>query len=673
MANAAGPDAHGRKVLQNAPTWTHAAPKVGAPAASNQLNMSVTLNLKDAAGAEALADAVSDPSSAQYGKYVSAAQWRAQFAPTDAAEATVSAWLAAQGFKVTGTPANHRYVSFTGTAAQANAAFGAQLATYAKDGSTATAPSAAVSVPDNVASLIAGVSGLDSSAKAKPDNAGGPKGSDDAAGSATQSAPQAKSSSKAKPADTLPPPEAVFKNAPPCSTFYGQKPATGLPANPVQNPAPYAVCGYKPPQYRGAYGTAAAQSAGTDGRGATVAVVDAYASPFILKDAQTYAKRNDPQHPLRSYQFSQNLPATFNNVDACDAAGWYGEETLDVEAVHGTAPGANILYVGAASCFDDDLAAAINTVLDNSLAQIITNSWGEPDSDADLTGSIHQSLLQAAAQGVSVLFSSGDNGDEIANTGTRQTDSPASDPKATAVGGTALAVTSSNGYGWEQGWGTGTSTLVNGVWTPAKPSYLYGGGGGTSQKFAQPNYQRGVVPASIANINGNGPHRAVPDVAMDADPQTGMLIGQSQTFPDGSIQYSEYRIGGTSLASPLFAGVVAVAEQNAGRALGFLNPRIYKLAGSSAFRDVNHGRAVTDAQVRVNFVNGFDASAGTVDVLRTINQTGTIFTRKGYDDVTGVGSPNGVSFLMGMATGKPAAGGLASGAGGSHVGSSPQR
>lgn len=135
------------------------------------------------------------------------------------------------------------------------------------------------------------------------------------------------------------------------------------------------------------------------------------------------------------------------------------------------------------------------------------------------------------------------------------------------------------------------------------------------------------------------------------DPNTGMLVGQSQSFPDGSIRYDEYRLGGTSLSSPLFAGIVALADQLRGRPLGFLNPKLYRVGGSSAFRDVNHGRSVTDGVVRVDFTNGFDASGGTVTSLRTFNQTGTIYTRPGYDDVTGLGSPNGWSFLAALSTG----------------------
>jgi subtilase family serine protease len=223
-------------------------------------------------------------------------------------------------------------------------------------------------------------------------------------------------------------------------------------------------------------------------------------------------------------------------------------------------------------------------------------------------------------------------------------DYEASDPFVTAVGGTALAVGKDNRYLFEQGWGTGRSNLTDGQWALLPAPFLQGSGGGTSQLFAQPHYQEKVVPDSISNYFGQGAHRAVPD-----DPNTGLLIGQSQSFPDGSVHYSEYRAGGTSLSSPLFAGVVAVADQVKGGSLGLLNPRIYKLAGSPAFRDVNSGRTVTDGVVRVDYLNGLDATGGLLTSLRTLNQTNTIYSRPGYDDVTGVGSPNGVAFLASMA------------------------
>lgn len=643
MAPSASADPVGpRAVVDTAPSWTAHSAKLAETPASTRQQMTIVLKLRDAVGAEALATAVSDPASSQYGQFVSAATWRARFAPTSSTVKQVTDWLRAQGFTIGAIPANHRTISFSGSSAQAEQAFATDLKVFLKDGQRVSAPASALTVPTSLAGAIADVGGLDKSALVQPASVGG-----------SEKKHKAKPTTvgAAAPTTVLPPPEAVFKNAPPCSSYYGQKVASGLPTILGKTSFPYAPCGYKPAQLRGAYGLDDSLNSGYDGRGVTVAVVDAYASPYILKDAQTYATRNDPSHPLRDYQFAQSLPASYSAIDDCDAAGWYGEETLDVEAVHATAPAANILYVGGTSCYDDDLDAAVNTVVDNELADIITNSYGD-EGEQVATAAVHQTFLQAAAEGISVLFSSGDSGDEIANLGYRTVDYAASDPFVTAVGGTSLAVGPQNTYQWEQGWGTGKSTLKARAWDPATPAYLYGGGGGTSRVFTQPNYQKNVVPAAIANYFPGRAGRAVPDVSMVGDPNTGMLIGQSQTFPDGSVRYSEYRIGGTSLSSPLFAGVTAVADQWHGGSLGFLNPKLYKLAGTSAFREIKHDRSITDAVIRVDFVNQFDASGGTTTSIRTINQTGTIYTRPGYDDVTGVGSPRGLNFLVGMASGR---------------------
>jgi len=626
----------GRRVLQKAPSWVTHAHRVGAVSGGTVQHLTAVLNLRNEAGAEALAMAVSTPGNKSYGHYVTPTQWRDQFAPTNADVASVVSWLKANGFSVGSIPANHRYIDFSGSTAATQKAFGTALSTFDKNGTTVSAPTTSVSIPDGLASIVAGIQGLDTSQIQTPLHTNG------------ATALPAAAPTTATPNGKLPGPPAVFRNAGPCSTYYGQKPATGLPQA-VADPQSYAPCGYTPEQLRSAYGINRSLANGVDGRGATVAIVDAFASPTIYQDASDYAAKNDPSHPLKSYQFSQNLPASYNHVNLCGGNGWYGEETLDVEAVHATAPGANILYVGGASCLDSDLDAAVNTVVDNNLAQVISNSYGdsgEPSSQAAVAEE-HQTFLQAAAQGISVLFSSGDEGDDIVATGTRQTDYPASDPMVTAVGGTSLAVTKTGGYGFEQGWGTGKSTLTSGAWSPLPPTWIYGGGGGTSTLFEQPSYQAGVVPDSIANYFGHGPMRAVPDVAMVGDPNTGFLVGERQQFPNGSVKYSEYRIGGTSLSSPLFAGVVADAVQAGQHKVGFLNPWLYQKVGSRDFRDVNH-QGVTDAVVRVDFANGVNKKDGTITSLRTLNQTQTISTGPGYDDVTGVGTPMGWAFISGL-------------------------
>ncbi len=648
----AAPPVSPRVTLDAAPVWTHAATPAGATPAAAPVRLAAVLPLRDPAGAERLALAVSTPGDAQYGHYLTAAQWRARFAPTDTTVATVTGWLRARGFSVTSVPANHRYVAFTGSAGAANAAFGAGLTNYVKDGAHVSAPSRAVTVPAELATSITGITGLDTSARMTPTHstqdaipaAAGPPNPRPHAAGPPNPLPHAAGPPDPRPKEELPPPGAVFRNAPPCSDFYGQKLVRNVP-QPLATPLTYAPCGYVPEQLRSAYGLTASQRLGLDGRGATVAIVDAYASPTIFGDAATYAQLNDSRHPLRASQFRQLLPATFTDTEACDAAGWYGEESLDVEAVHGTAPAASILYVGASSCNDVDIVAAVNSVVDNDLAQIISNSYGNAgEVSATDAAEEHQTYMQAAAQGITVLFSSGDAGDNIADTGIRQPDYPAADPFVTAVGGTSLGVGDRGQYLFETGWGNKRSVLTDGAWTPFPGEFRGGGGGGTSFVWDQPRYQLGVVPAAIANVNGNGPHRAVPDLALLGDPNTGYLVGQTQQFPDGTFRYSQYRIGGTSLSCPLLAGIQAVANQIARRSLGFLNPTVYSLAGTPAFKDINSA-GVTRGVVRVDYVNSVDDTDGTITSLRTLNDTGTIFTRRGYDDVTGVGTPNGAAYL----------------------------
>ncbi len=130
----------------------------------------------------------------------------------------------------------------------------------------------------------------------------------------------------------------------------------------------------------------------------------------------------------------------------------------------------------------------------------------------------------------------------------------------------------------------------------------------------------------------------MPDIGAIADPNTGYLIGQTQTFPDGTVRYSEYRIGGTSLSSPIMAGIMALADQAKGSPHGFANPALYSL-DPSAYNDVTNPSS-TVAVVRNDYVNGVDAGNGVLVSLRTMNQTLSLKTTPGWDDVTGFGSPN---------------------------------
>jgi subtilase family serine protease len=609
LAAAPGADAKTTRaaVPNSKPMWLGHASHVGTAPVSAPLNLRVYLaprggldHLKTAA------TAVSTPGSASYRHFLSVDAYNAQYAPSTAAVSNVESWLAASGLKVTGVEHSHRYVTVTGTVAAAQKAFRVSLQRYRHDGQSVTAPSGAASVPAQLAGSVLGISGLDTTTH-KVQHANAP----------------------------VAPPPPGFVNARPCSLSYGQVQAkyqadfhTPLPTF-NGKVLPYAPCGYTGPQFRAAYEGA------TDlkGSGVTVAITDAYAAPTIVKDAKTYAQ-NHGDAGYASGQFTQSLPSHFTDQAECGPSGWYGEETLDVEAVHAMAGGASIKYYASASCFDSDFLDTLAKVVDDNEASLVSNSWSDVEANetADTVAAYEQVFLQGAMQGISFIFSSGDSGDEVARTGLKQVDYPASDPYVTALGGTATAIGAGGALAWQTAWGTQKYSLSadGSSWEPV--GFMYGAGGGYSALFNRPDYQNGVVPRSAPA------GRAVPDVALDADPTTGMLVGETQTFPDG-VHYGEYRIGGTSLSAPLFAGMTALTLQNAGGGIGLLNPTIYSQAGAGTFTDVK-GKPKDAGDVRVDFTNGVDTSDGLLYSVRTFNQDSTLQLATGWDDVTGIGSPN---------------------------------
>jgi subtilase family serine protease len=615
------------------PRWLDQAREQGTVPSSEQIGFGVLLGMRDPAGAAAAVQAVSDPTSATYGQWLSNQEFDARYAPTAASVAAVQGWLRSSGFQVTKTLPSGMYVEASGSIAQVDKTFGTSVHNYSYLGKTvranATALTLPASTPAAVSSVIAGVLGIDQGSTLKA------------------------------PADTLPgPPPGARYGVQPCSAYYAQKVATAQPPAYGKH-QPYVVCGYVPQQYQSAYGETALLRAGVTGRGVTVAITDAYAAPTILQDAQQY-NRVHHQPQFAPGQFSQITPAAngYDDEDVCDPQGWYGEETLDVEAVHAMAPGAKIVYVGAADCesgLDDAWASSI----DNHVANVITNSWNDGTDDISLLGSAYVAFYQqfsqeAALTGITVNFSSGDGGDDTAggtDLAAKTVEFPADLPYVTGVGGTSVEIGSRGQWLNEYGWQSAYSTLTDGAWTPAPPgTYSSGGGGGTSVLFAQPFYQVGKVPASVSEYFGATPMRAVPDIAMPADPNTGFEVGETQVFPDGTY-WDQYRIGGTSLASPLMAGVVAVADQFSHKSLGFINPLYYKLLGTRALHDIVAPTSPV-AQVRTDYVNFLDNSQGTFFRLQTIDvQSTTLHDTPGYDDETGVGTPDGPAFFLGTLIG----------------------
>ena len=296
-----------RALPQSSPTWARTSNLERH--ATGRLAFSLVLPWRQSRELQSFDRAVADPSSSRYARYLSPSAFRTRFAPTSADVEQAKRWLRSHGFRVTGTSASGMLVDASGTVGRAERAFDTRLNVYRHAGEDLRAPGRPVTLPSGVASVANGVIGLDQT--------------------------------MARPA--APPPPA-FVNAPPCSQNWGEKIAYSKPSAYGQK-QPYATCGYKPAQLRGAYGLTRPAVSKDDGSGQKVAILDAFAAPTMNADVQEYSRR----HGLPPAKLSQKVfHGCQVGCDVADQQRWYGEETLDVEAVHTMAPGAQIKYLGAA-------------------------------------------------------------------------------------------------------------------------------------------------------------------------------------------------------------------------------------------------------------------------------------------------------------------------------------
>jgi subtilase family serine protease len=665
-----------RLVQTLAPSLKHVHQLLGPAPTDATVSALVSLQPRDAAGLRTLIAHVTNSADKRYGHYLSPAQFRRRFAPTKDDANAVAAWLRSSGLKVTAIPANHRFVAVSGTVSQAQHAFDLTIGRVRDTlGAIVNAPLRRARVPAALSRIVSGVRGLDGGDVVKAQS-------------------------------LLAPP--AYQTSGPCSSFFGEITASDTPGAFGQGPFPVAPCGYTPTQLQSAYGLNPAYAAGVDGRGVKVAIIDPFDSPRAKQDTDTYSARHglppvsltrvaDPY--ATAVPSLPSLPDALSKVPLVgsvgglvtglvDPDGASEEETLDLEAVHALAPGAAIVYEASDSLLDISLLIAQNDVVDHKRAQIVSNSYGSAvDSQDPMEDAV---LQQAAAEGIGFYFSSGDQGDETRDPngpGDRETDASANNPLATAVGGTSIAIGADGKAMWQTYWGNFTSTLVNGAWAPTPPGDFYaGGGGGTSQAYAEPDYQKGVVPDDLANhwsgkpaelgatqtsivplqsspITPQVPGRVEPDISMLGDPNTGMIVGDTQDFtayknllgqqlPTDDVHYAEFRIGGTSLSSPLFAGLMALADQAAGHPHGFVNPALYAAYkhDPSIVTDLTATTA-KNAVVRRNYVNSTDTSGGITTLLRDFDEPLTLHDRPGFDDATGMGTPNGMPFLQALAPG----------------------
>ena len=667
---------------KNVAPWVAAAPKVGDAPDGKQVHLSLFIGFKNLPQLQQLIESQSTPGNPQYGKYLTPEAFHARFAPDAAKVTLVQDTLHKLGFTVEYTPDSGLFVDVAGSIGQVKSAFGVSQSLYAYAGKTLRANAETPHLPAKIADIVTYVGGLDETrALLKPGRIN--LHDDDAQSVSARKA-------NAAPSPDAAPPVPANADSPACSNYWGDHTAklSTQPA-PFAKTLPWLICGYTPQQIRQAYG---ADKVAQTGKGVRVAVVDTYASPTIVQDVNRYSKNHGlPQ--LTSANFQQMVPAGLFNVpesDPCDPQSWYGEETLDIEAVHAMAPDASILF-GADTCSDPG-NAALYKIIDKHSADIVSNSYGFDDDDesAELMRSENQYFMQAAAEGISVVFSSGDDGDlinNLTNNGTASGSWEAVSPYVTAVGGTSLALIDKDGKKNEWGWGTyrayltkakvaaGAKTIAT---TGTDNDYIFygGSGGGPSLTQLEPAYQKNVVPGIYSGftvkkdgskVTFANPRRVTPDISMEADPYTGFLIGETYTKAgdpnlDGpclslskTTEYCEGGTGGTSLSTPLFAGVLALVDQarfsRKQSAIGLVNRLLYTLPvgvpGTTAAPIIDVRAPTTPTAILRGYL-------GDPTKIRVVTMNANVNAKKaitqgvdssykvvpGYDQVTGRGTPN---------------------------------
>lgn len=367
---------------------------------------------------------------------------------------------------------------------------------------------------------------------------------------------------------------------------------------------------YSPIQMQQAYHLNPLYRLGVTGAGRTIAIVDAFGSPTIKHDLHVFDQTYGIPDPPSLKVIQPAGPSTFDPTDATEL-GWAQETTLDVEYAHAIAPGANILLVETPVAETEgvtgfpEIVRAENYVINHHLADVITQSFGASEPTFPTTQSLldlRSAFKNANRQGVTVLASSGDDGatDAISEDGsvlsTVPVNSwPSSDPLVTSIGGTQLHLDAAGNkispdVTWNDGYGAS--------------------GGGVSAIFARPAFQDGV--ASIV-----GSHRGTPDISMSAAVDGAAIFYYS--FDPTSVGW--HLVGGTSEASPLFSGIVALSAQLAHHSLGNINQSLYTLESRHASGIID----VTSGDNSFAGVTGYPALPG-------------------YDLATGVGTVDGLAF-----------------------------
>ncbi len=645
--------ADGQFIAHNTPAYVATATNLRAEDPTQTIEVSIWLNPHNRAVLDALASDLYNPNSPNYRHWLKSSEIAARFAPTAAEAGIVQDFLESHNLKVVRVGPNNFYVRGRGTVADVEKAFRVQLNDYQVGNKVLRASANDPYIEGPASALVQSVSGLDSGEFEHPLDLRPPGLGAASSGNRADLAHAA----SAQDASFF---QTVCFTSPGTETFdpSGTYPKATYAGN-GYNSGPLG-CAYSPANIYGAYNLNGLYAEGYTGSGQTIVILDWCGSPTILADANVFSKKFGLPKLTSSNFNIINIPAQ------SQCAGVDLEINLDVEWSHAIAPDAKLDLVVPATAAFEDIDDAWLYAVNYGLGNVISGSFGTPEFFAAATELEKENLIaeMSAISGISSNFASGDEADYLTEHIPLTVSMPANLPYATGVGGVSVALNADNSILFQTGWETHESILMQGgvINDPPQALNFYGfaggAGGGPSAFFAKPPFQKGAVP---------GKFRQVPDVSWLADPFTGVavLISEPTQIPE----QVWYAVGGTSVSTPMFSALWALANQEAGAALGQAAPYLYSMPPTTITDIVPYtpGNNVTAVIEESNSVTHRYNAAKTLEVdeplfggfystiwnypfeedtaiVVSFGKTYYMTTKVGWDNITGVGTPNAKAF-----------------------------
>ncbi len=668
--------ASGAFIHNNTPNYVASAKNLGTENPSKIIDVSIWLNLHNRDQFDALAASLYDRNSPNYRHFLKSSEISRQFGPTDDEAKTVQKFFESHNLKLVLIGPGNLYVRARGTVADVENAFHVTLNRYQVGSKVIRSNDRDPYIDDGAtASLTFSVSGLDSGGyehplvQATPLSSGGTASTSSAIAHGAASPDFYTSICFGSEKETF---STDGNGTLPIGTYEGNQLL-------LQSLTSYG-CGYTPAPIQAAYNLTGLYNEGFNGAGQTIAIIDWCGSPTITSDANAFNTMfNLPQ--LTSSNFQIIYTPTQSNCESEDDP----EINLDVEWSHTVAPGANIDLVVPPSASFQDVNEAVYYAVNYALGNTVSGSYGSVESETPASELANENLVSeiAAVTGISTNFASGDYGDFSVFGISPTVSAPADSPWATAVGGVSLSLNSDNSIQWQSGWGNDETLLAEEGFVYDPPiafGYAYGSGGGESNcatvnssgdcvaGFPKPTFQKGIA----------GKYRQLPDVSWVADPFTGAVIAITVPGDGNAPVWQVY--GGTSLATPMFSGLWAIANEEAGVPLGQAASYLYTLPSGAIYDITPVGSKInvnasieesygtnkyTPSEVMGGDTSGlffsaiwdyvgyqstayavsFGTDCGTVASYYTAcNTSGALKTKTGWDNVTGVGTPNAQAF-----------------------------